>query len=536
MKNICLICIFLAFTSRALAQIPTSGLLIQYDMVTISGGTTLTDSSGNSNNGILHGPTANAKGLIFDGVNDYVTIPAVVKNSDFTAIIVKTGDTNPGSLWYEGDDAQDRYMRVFNATTGSSARLNSSGGDSGVFGPVMPAWSLEYHSVYLQRSGNIAVTGMIEAPYRAAKSLTGTPNFSADTCAAIGSQIYGTSCVSQNLFFGGTIAYFLLYSRALSPDEMDAAYLGIKAAIAGRSVFLEDIVRPIQAGQIWNRQGSILAGQEPSAMYETTNCQIVANPCFKLWYSSGTDVGYAESLDALNWSVHAAVISSKHRPSVVKVGSTYYAYVEASDTSISRYSSSDGITWTLDQAGVLTVGGAGTWDATSINNPFAMKEGSTWYLAYEATGAGHGGDSCGYATSSDGLSFTKATANPITGGAQIAGHACQGPVLYHAASGKWFLWGGVLSSIGTNRSVGRFQSTTPNDLWAVSVPFVTYPPTGFNDEISAGDPSLVEANGKTYLFYGATPSSGTASIKLAIANAPLSQVVLTSEGAISNAP
>lgn len=523
------------------AALPTTGLKIQYDMVTISG-STLIDVSGNGNDGTLHSTTSTARGLTFNGTSSYIDVPAIVKNSDYTVIAVHNGSNVTSVVWYEGDAGQNSFMRL-SSNSSNYARLSSSGGDSGSFGPIVPNYASDYHGYYVQRSSRSAMAGMIDRPYRSAVTLTGTPNYGGDICGSLGAQSFNAACATQNSFFTGSMAYFLLYTRALTVNEINAAYEAIRAAISGRSVFMGDITAPVVSGAVWTRMGAVInatnSGQEPSVIYDTADCQLVASPCFKMLFSRASTIHYAESLGGLDWTEQAGSVISKTRPAFLKVGSTYYAYVEQTSSTNAQpafdlYTSANGINWTLAQASVISKGSAGAWDDGTINNPFVIHEGSTWYMAYEAIGTGTGSATqIGVATSTDGLAWTKSPANPITGYYIGTGGTPQGPFLYHAADG-WYLWAGIKD--GASSSVGRFQTTTFNSLWVPSTGSNTFGHTGLGDETGAGDPCLVEANGKTYLFVGVTPAAGNGTIKLAIADMPLSQLVKTAEGAITSAP
>ncbi len=537
----------LLFALPLCAQIPTSGLQIQYDMTTITGGTTLADQSGNANNGTLHGTTPGTPGIAFNGSSDYISIPVIVKNQDFTAIIVATLANASGALWYEGDSGPSNLMRVFAGTGASSlsARILSSNGDSGVFSVTPPTWSFEYHAYYLQRAGGLGTTGMIDRPYRATASIPGTaPNFSGDTCSALGSQIFGASCVSQNVFFQGTMAYFLLYNRALTATELTAAYTGIQTALASRPVFLSDLSPNRLSGPVWNRRGVVIENaQEPMVMYETTNCQIIANPCFKMWASVSTAIAYYESPDGLVWTAHGNVLTAHGGATVVKVGSTYHLYGYSpgggglTSTHIDHYTSTDGMAWTSANASVIAPGAANTWDSGYTVNPNVVIDGATWYMTYDGQSTSGtintgGGNQTGLATSGDGATWTKATANPITGFTfSPIGYTNQGTWLTHTGS-KWYMWGTSNGLFAVNGGAGRWEATTPNSLWTKS--FLTPGMQPTTEEGYSADLNLLEVNGKTYMYYD---TGGTfAAIKLVVANMPLSQLVLTSEGAFSSVP
>jgi hypothetical protein len=109
-------------------------------------------------------------------------------------------------------------------------------------------------------------------------------------------------------------------------------------------------------------------------------------------------------------------------------GATYHAYGSYdNDTKIGHATSPDGITWTLDVANnpVLTVGGAGAWDNTTVAVFNPWKEGGTWYALYRGNGS-----KTGLATSPDGLIWTKSASNPVINYPDPAGIIKDGATYY----------------------------------------------------------------------------------------------------------
>jgi excisionase family DNA binding protein len=107
--------------------------------------------------------------------------------------------------------------------------------------------------------------------------------------------------------------------------------------------------------------------------------------------------------------------------SALKVGSTYYYYYMYSpdggtDYAIGRATSSDGMNWTKDTANnpVFTAAGSG-WDANNVGVPNVWVEGSTWYMLYRGGTGSNGPFRGGLATSSDGIHWTRAAFNNCTG-------------------------------------------------------------------------------------------------------------------------
>ena len=132
-------------------------------------------------------------------------------------------------------------------------------------------------------------------------------------------------------------------------------------------------------------------------------------------------IGYAYSPDGINFTKYpgGSVIPgySLEDPYVVKVGDTYYLYVEdkgGSRVDIRRYHSSDCETWIDD--GVVFQPQAGgdppDWESANVASPAIWVEDGIWYLFYEGLEPSAKGR-IGLATSTDGLNWTRDPANPV---------------------------------------------------------------------------------------------------------------------------
>ncbi|MBW1716686.1 MAG: hypothetical protein JRJ77_12825 [Deltaproteobacteria bacterium] len=182
---------------------------------------------------------------------------------------------------------------------------------------------------------------------------------------------------------------------------------------------------------------------------------------YKMWYSglnsSGTTkykIGYAESSNGTGWTKDAGnpVLSPSTTPAdwdsahvshcwVIKDGSTYKMWYtgtdnadEEADCQIGYATSTDGITWTKDVGNpVLLKGAADDWDADYAGWPTVIIDAGTykmWYVGWNETGHD---ESIGYATSTDGITWTKyddpsTTSNP---------YANSDPVIKLGHPGSW---------------------------------------------------------------------------------------------------
>jgi sucrose-6-phosphate hydrolase SacC (GH32 family) len=276
--------------------------------------------------------------------------------------------------------------------------------------------------------------------------------------------------------------------------------------------------------------------QEPTVIYEGGSVIFGGDaPVFKLWHTCGWyngNVCYAESTDGINFSRYNAgqpVILGIGRPFVIHIGKTYYAYVtaESGGQGWDLYESSDGVNWELTVKQVLPIGSA-PWEQEWAGNIFIWTENSTWYSIYEAFGADKHWR-VGLATSPDGISWTKYAKNPV-----ISFPFCGGPEI-HKIGGVYYMWGQCFQS-QSSRDASDIYRLSSTDLltWTpdlIELQRQTYD-EGSNDNYTAqvADPSMVEVNGKVYMFYDATrtqiPSATDAiHLKVAVANMDFATLV-----------
>jgi predicted GH43/DUF377 family glycosyl hydrolase len=153
---------------------------------------------------------------------------------------------------------------------------------------------------------------------------------------------------------------------------------------------------------------------------------------YKMWYAGGyhdgVNIGYAESLDGTNWTKSpanpvlrrgaAGTFDSWQAtgPEVLFDGETYHMWYTAiddrHDLSVVGYASSaDGITWTKYPSPVLTLGPAAEWDGRCIGSKSVIREpDGTFTMFYSGYGTAN---QIGLATSPDGIHWTKDPANPV---------------------------------------------------------------------------------------------------------------------------
>jgi hypothetical protein len=133
-------------------------------------------------------------------------------------------------------------------------------------------------------------------------------------------------------------------------------------------------------------------------------------------------------------------------PSVLVVNGTYYMYYHsdqgfgASDK-IGLAESADGVNWVKVSGNPVLEGDTGEWDANGVSNPSVIYDSGSYHMWYIASAA------VGYATSTDGVNWTKNGANPVhepTPGEWDAGGiqdvnviSANGFTMYYTAQGEF---------------------------------------------------------------------------------------------------
>lgn len=158
----------------------------------------------------------------------------------------------------------------------------------------------------------------------------------------------------------------------------------------------------------------------------------VSSSDYRMWYSDSNngDIRYATSYDGMSWALYpSAVFTPTHQagdwdkdfvfdPSVLISGTTFLMYYEGGDNSANRVqiglaTSLDGIHWTRLQADpVLTYGDPGEWDEMWVLDPMVLPDGAGYQMWYRGRHYS-GGQALGYATSPDGVNWTKYGGNPV---------------------------------------------------------------------------------------------------------------------------
>ncbi len=172
----------------------------------------------------------------------------------------------------------------------------------------------------------------------------------------------------------------------------------------------------------------------------TWDSSAVANPCviyeygvYKMWYA-GTEgttwkIGYATSTDGNSWTKYASnpVLSpgstgawdagDVKEPWVLKIDDVYHMwYVGSTSTSgdhIGHATSSDGTTWTKDSANpVFAPEPSNTWEQYYVSNPSVLYEDGRFVMYYSGAYT-TSKQRVGRAYSDDGISWARDVTNPV---------------------------------------------------------------------------------------------------------------------------
>jgi len=161
-----------------------------------------------------------------------------------------------------------------------------------------------------------------------------------------------------------------------------------------------------------------------------------ANERYKMWYAGQYfnayryDFGYAYSADGINWTKHPTQVLEVggatsweggfiEGPSVIKEGNMYkmwyagYSLVNGK-TSLGYATSTDGMLWTKYANNPVMTTSTNGWDSIYVQDPHVIKIGNTYHMWYGGVDrADNYGQQIGYANSTDGINWIKSQANPV---------------------------------------------------------------------------------------------------------------------------
>jgi predicted GH43/DUF377 family glycosyl hydrolase len=250
---------------------------------------------------------------------------------------------------------------------------------------------------------------------------------------------------------------------------------------------------------------------------------------YRMWYTGyraggPARIGYASSPDALTGTRYAG------NP-VLDVGSTgawdadgvrlatvisdtgtlkmWYSGLDANQASRIGYATSaDGIHW-MKYGGnpVLDLGSAGSWEESSIGEASVIKDGGTYRMWYRGDPAS-GPSRIGYATSPDGIHWTKNAGNPVLSGAALPAWdwATYAPRAM-LDGGTYRMWYSGTSVDGTTHEIG-YATSVDGINWKKHGPVLTQGPDGSFDHYAADYATLLLEDGIYRLWYVGKDAAG----------------------------
>ena len=213
---------------------------------------------------------------------------------------------------------------------------------------------------------------------------------------------------------------------------------------------------------------------------------------WRMWYAgrdtSKFSIGYATSTDRINWTKYAnnPVISSGPEgsaddmdtvsPFVLFKDNLYHMWYagRGDDNQIFYATSPDGIAWTKYAGNpVLRLGGDFDWDNGEIAAPSVMWTGTQYEMWYQGYSRGTLNRYVGHATSPDGYTWTKDILNPVVGleTGRWDSNSVYYPSVVLGGDGLGLMWYQGEASEGASKKIGLVRF----DLNAIPTQLPTFP-------------------------------------------------------------
>jgi len=226
----------LLFTLTCLAlhaQVVTTGLIGRYAMTDASG-STLTDSSGSSNNGTLVGsPTIGTQGITLNGSTQYATFPAAI--AGYKSVVV-FADFTPANL-------VGSVRPLVGSSTASATQVLLANANDTLTSRILP--SIETSAFQTQANQAPATVGMVtyvadastDHFYLNGAEAGGYAVQNGNLAAIAGTiQLGGDTGNAGVTKFAGQIYYALFYNIELSAAQVLQNYTALNALVAARGV------------------------------------------------------------------------------------------------------------------------------------------------------------------------------------------------------------------------------------------------------------------------------------------------------------
>ena len=200
-------------------------------------GTTVLDRSGSENNGTINGATKSigkvGQGMSFDGVNDWIFLPAgaspIPPNGPLTmAVWFKTGSTSKMNIFGELSHWTDAYglgLLIYFHRVHALSAANNLGWYDNLMSEVLTA-NTWHHAVFTLDSFGANTNGILYIDGAEVSSYTGTASRWTNYYTGIGGAGGDENLVQDPnaRFFNGSIDEARIYNRPLSASEVTRLY------------------------------------------------------------------------------------------------------------------------------------------------------------------------------------------------------------------------------------------------------------------------------------------------------------------------
>ena len=165
--------------------------------------------------------------------------------------------------------------------------------------------------------------------------------------------------------------------------------------------------------------------------------------------------------------------------------------------------SKDGISWTMYPSAVLSPT-PGTWDAYTVEIPMVIRENGGYKMWYSGSATGVSSLHIGYATSHDGINWTKYSGNPLLGPGKAT---WEDESVYSCAvmsfPGGYQMWYGGSDSSVSEVSIG-YATSSDGIIWqrdTANNPVLKPGASGQWDALGGNVPRVLHKGGTYYLWY-----------------------------------
>lgn len=482
-------------------DVTTDTILADYRL-TDGGGTTLTDSSGNVQHLTLSSASMWGTADLAEGIQGYFVSGNGGLRFQIFRRFQTSSITTQQTSWFQGGWYSIRF----------------AAGAEGMF-------------IYV--NGNMLNNGKADYSVRH----TFNNGTSDDFCfgAQLFNGVYG-------YYFDGAVDELYIASTHYSPMRSSAFY-EFRKIVKDPFIYYGTVIS--NSNITWGSDKRDF--YEPNIFWDGTKYQMVFD-CTPRSLTS-LDTCLATSTDGRIWTDYASnpIIQGYTRPYIfsdemgvpIKMGTPakYWVYVvddgvptpaPGGGTVFHRFSCTDFDAGCADDGQVLAIGTSGQWDDKYLGNNTTWKEGTNYYMMYDAMGVSTGNWWEGYATSSDGMSWTKYASNPVIKGWASNGSA--GSMSIHKINGVYYAYDLETPTSTTLPSDLTYLTSTNRINWTHvlnKTPVLQRNSWRNNDQY--GDANLVQRPTETLLYVDEIPYNADVISTLALFYAPnktIGQVML----------